>query len=232
MERLTNGFMRDDKFHPIKPYTKKGVTRKKREPFPVTTDGVKLDQRKLIQMQRADVGRRSLDISMSDMKIKEWEHVVGSRIVNVKNEMIDGMPVTTVIFANGEEWFEFDKISHQDSFMMENKLDKIEEEIGKFVEVNHPIIAGFITMKSGKVLFEEKRKASKEYKTVYPYKGRNDLAKLKFKDLPDELQDDLNDTNVTPDGRPIYRDIEEGWNEMSTREKLEYIEEIRDDYGN
>jgi hypothetical protein len=54
---LAKGFKDSDgKFHPMNKY--KLISRKKREPFPVTKDGVKVSQRQLIQMQRADVGRR------------------------------------------------------------------------------------------------------------------------------------------------------------------------------
>lgn len=170
---MSNGFKDSSgKFHPIS--TGKGVRksrdqkakqhgvklRKKKEPFPVEkSKGA--TQQDLVQMQRADVGRRKLDVQMSDAKRLEWENVVGSEIVKVKHEMIDGKPVTTIRFANGEEWFEFDKISHQDEFMKDNDLHKHEGEDGEFVEVDHPMIAGFVTMASGKVLFGERESKMK-----------------------------------------------------------------------
>lgn len=58
---MAKGFTKDGKFRPITDYKK--VSRKKREPFRVTKDGVKITQRELIQMQRADVGRRKKDDS-------------------------------------------------------------------------------------------------------------------------------------------------------------------------
>lgn len=159
------GFTKDKKFHPIKPYTK---VRKKKEPFKVKkTEGVPME--KLIQMQRADVGRRKryahqhmqLPIDMSVSEQMEWEQVIGSEIVKVKKEMMNGRPVTSVRFANGEEWFEFDEISHQEEYLEKENIKVDDTIIGEFVEIDHPDIAGYITMDTGKVLFGEKEDRSK-----------------------------------------------------------------------
>ncbi len=163
------GFTRDGKFHPITTY--KAKPRKKREePFDVKKDGVKIPQAKLIQMQR-DVkvrDRREQEMEMEmpiDMSVREqmeWENVVGSEIVKVKHEMMDGRPVTSVRFANGEEWFEFESIDHQEDFLKENKIKVDEDIVGEFVEVDHPDISGYITMASGKVAFGEKEDSRKK----------------------------------------------------------------------
>lgn len=161
------GHMQDGKFHPHTQY--KGV-RKKKEPFKVVkTEGIPMQ--KLISMQRADVGRRKRStkfrkaselehqlrlLDMTEREMMEWEDIVDSDIVKVKHEMMDGRPITSVRFANGEEWFEFDSIDHQEEFMRENDLHKHVGEVGEFIEVDHPMIAGFVTTESGKVLFGEK----------------------------------------------------------------------------
>jgi uncharacterized protein YkuJ len=166
------GHMQDGKFHPHTTY--KAKSRKKRqEPFDVEKDGVKISQAKLIQMQR-DVKIRDrkseqemempheMPIDMSVREQMEWENAVGSEIVKVKHEMMDGRPVTSVRFANGEEWFEFDSIDHQEEFIKENKIKVDDEVTGEFVEVDHPDISGYITMASGKVAFGEKEDTRKK----------------------------------------------------------------------
>ena len=158
---------KDNKFHPIKQYhgvrksrdkhakTKGVKIRKKSEPFKVSkTDGATKQQ--LIQMQRADVGRRALDFGMSEKEMMEWERIAGSKIVKVKHEMMNGKPVTTVRFANGEEWFEFERFDHQEQFIRENKIEIDHKRVGEFVEIDHPMIAGYYTMTSGKIAFGER----------------------------------------------------------------------------
>ncbi len=167
---------KNKKFHPITTY--KGVRKRKeqpKEPFKVEEpDGVKIPQGKLIQMQK-DAGFRGkryahqememhhdLPIDMAVREQMEWEHVVGSEIVKVKHEIMDGRPVTSVRFANGEEWFEFDSIDHQEEFIKENEIEVDDSVTGEFVEVDHPIIAGYITMSSGKIAFGEKEDVRKK----------------------------------------------------------------------
>lgn len=158
---------KNNKFHPIRGY--KGVRksdRKKKdivEPFPVGKSQT-IPRGKLIQMQR-EAGVRgkhdesqmmAMPIDMSVREQMEWENVVDSEIVKVKHETMDGRPITSVRFANGEEWFEFDSVDHQEDFLKENNIKVDEEVTGEFVEVNHPMISGYITMPSGKVAFGEK----------------------------------------------------------------------------
>jgi len=102
------GFTKDNKFHPITDYKKKdGVTRKKKEPFAVTRDGVKLSQLDLIQMQRADIGKgRRYAMDMPD-PILETE--------------------LTDIFADVER---IDSIHHQIDY---SKLNKVVQENIKYI---------------------------------------------------------------------------------------------------
>ncbi len=73
------GHMQDGKFHPHIDYKK--VSRKKREPFPITKDGVKITQKELIQMQRADVGRRKrVPLEKGDMVRIEETGEIGTVI--------------------------------------------------------------------------------------------------------------------------------------------------------
>ena len=51
------GHTENGKFHPHTQYKKVG--RKKREPFPVASDGVKVDKKQLIQMQRQPRNKRT-----------------------------------------------------------------------------------------------------------------------------------------------------------------------------
>jgi len=158
---------KNNKFHPITTY--KAKPRKKREeetkkPFDKEKEIPVVTHAKLMQMQR-DAGFRGkkdesqmmeMPIDMSVREQMEWENAVGSEIVKVKYEMMDGRPITSVRFENGEEWFEFDSVDHQEDFLKENKI-KVDDEVkGEFVEVDHPMIAGYITMESGKIAFGEK----------------------------------------------------------------------------
>jgi len=158
------GHMEDGKFHPHTDY-KKGV-RKSRDQT-AKTKGVKVNNRKARQIMQLD---------MSDRERMEWERVVGSEVVKVKHEMMNGMPVTSVRFENGEEWFEFDEISHQEEFMKDENIEVDESIIEEFVEIDHPDIAGYITMETGKVLFGEKenhsRKSRGSMTEILPTQGK------------------------------------------------------------
>lgn len=257
---MSNGFKdKKKKFHPIN--NKKGVRksrdqkaktqgvklRKKSEPFKVgKTKGA--TQQELVQMQRADVGRRKHDDEAEDLQLiqqeikkherdlhgmsknqmMEWENVAGSEIVKVKHEMINGRPVTTVRFANGEEWFEFDDIEHQEEFIKKHKIDIDHEKVGEFVEIDHPMVAGYYTMPSGKIAFGEREDRKKKLVTIYPYKNQaRRLSKLDYHKLPDELKDDLSELSYHS-GQMVFTDVVTEWNEMTELEKKEFLEGIRD----
>lgn len=94
---------------------------------------------------------------LSEQQIEEWEEVARSEVIDIKEEHVEGMPVLTVEFQNGDEWFEFEQINHQEKFLDDNELTK-SEVIGKFIKVNHPMIEGYVNLITGKSLFETKEK--------------------------------------------------------------------------
>ncbi len=94
---------------------------------------------------------------LSENQIEEWEDVARSEVIDVKQEHVDGMPVLTVLFQNGDEWFEFDQVKHQERFIDNNELTK-SDAVGKFIKVDHPMIEGYINLITGKSLFETKEK--------------------------------------------------------------------------
>ena len=147
------GHMQDGKFHPHTPY-QKGLRMSRDQK--AKTQGVKVKERKRKQVTVSQIK------GMSEAKRKEWEDAVDSEIVKVKKEMINGKPVTSVRFANGEEWFEFDDVKHQEDYMKKEKIEVDESVVGEFVEIEHPDIAGYITMATGKVLFGEREERSKK----------------------------------------------------------------------
>jgi len=172
---MSNGFKdKDGKFHPISSY--KGV-RKSRDQK-AKQQGVKIKPRKqrmvakipqpdgtetVLQMNNDNfdevtdpVERQQILNMMTKAEIEEWEGVVNSEIVKVKHEMLNGMPITTLRFANGEEWFEFESFDHQEKYIKKEKINVDENVTGEFVEIDHPDIAGYITMDSGSILFGER----------------------------------------------------------------------------
>ena len=94
---------------------------------------------------------------LSENQIEEWEDVSRSEVIDVKEEHVDGKPVLTVMFQNGDEWFEFNEVKHQEEFIDDNELTK-SDAIGKFIKVNHPMIEGYVNLITGKSLFETKEK--------------------------------------------------------------------------
>lgn len=94
---------------------------------------------------------------LSENQIEEWEDVARSEVIDVKEEHVDGKPVLTVMFQNGDEWFEFNDVKHQEQFIDDNELTK-SDAIGKFIKVNHPMIEGYVNLITGKSLFETKEK--------------------------------------------------------------------------
>ena len=109
-------------------------------------------------MQSLESPKNELDrirSKLSEKQIEEWEEVARSEVIDVKEEHVDGMPVLTVEFQNGDEWFEFEQIDHQEKFVDSNKLI-ISDAIGKFIKVDHPMIVGYVNLITGKSLFETK----------------------------------------------------------------------------
>jgi len=89
---------------------------------------------------------------LSENEIQEWEKTAGSEVIGVKNEMFEGRPISTVMFQNGDEWFEFDSFIDQEDFF--DDTFKKDSTIGKFIRVDHPKIEGYVNLISGKTLFE------------------------------------------------------------------------------
>ena len=96
------GFTKDNKFHPITDYKKKdGVTRKKKEPFAVTRDGVKLSQLDLIQMQRADIGKgRRYAMDMPDPIIETELTDIFGEVSDMESGEIDYLKLGKVVKEN------------------------------------------------------------------------------------------------------------------------------------
>jgi uncharacterized protein YkuJ len=186
---MSNGFKdKDGKFHPVT--TSKGVRKSRSQK--AKKQGVKIIP---YRKQRVVM---TLDLEgMSQAEKHEWEDTVGSEIVKVKKEMMNGRPVTSVRFANGEEWFEFDQINHQEEFLMKENIKVDDSVIGEFVEVDHPDISGYITMATGKVLFgerEDRRKREPENKKIIDKLREKEgvsgkVERLEDEDDPDEFED-------------------------------------------
>jgi len=92
---------------------------------------------------------------ISQIEVREWEKTAGSKLVSAKVGKFDGREIIDVEFQNGDKWFEFDKFRDQDSFFEKNDFKK-DTPVGKFIEVNHPKIAGYVTMITRKTLLKEK----------------------------------------------------------------------------
>lgn len=137
-------------FHPT------GNTGSKKSPIEksVSSNGMKMQQFETKEFRSSIERIRS---KLSEKQIDEWEDVARSEVIDVKEEHVDGMPVLTVEFQNGDEWFEFEQVTHQEKFIDDNELTK-SEAIGKFIKVDHPMIEGYVNLITGKSLFETKEK--------------------------------------------------------------------------
>lgn len=119
-----------------------------------TTDGIKMEK---MQMQEPKTEIDRIRSKLSEDQIEEWEEVARSEVIDIKEEQVDGNPVLTVMFQNGDEWFEFDQVKHQEKFIDDNELTR-SESVGKFIRVDHPMIEGYVNLITGKSLFETKEK--------------------------------------------------------------------------
>lgn len=119
-----------------------------------STDGVKMEKFES-KGEKTEIDR--IRAKLSENQIEEWEEVARSEVIDVKEEHVDGKPVLTVMFQNGDEWFEFDDIKHQEKFIDENELTR-SESVGKFIKVDHPMVVGYVNLITGKSLFETKEK--------------------------------------------------------------------------
>lgn len=112
----------------------------------------KRSTQKTVSRPRSKPTQPDIRIKLSEAEIQEWEKTAGSEVIGVKNEMFEGMPISTVMFQNGDEWFEFDSFVDQEDFF-EKTFEKV-NDIGKFIKVDHPKIEGYVNLISGKTLFE------------------------------------------------------------------------------
>ncbi len=91
---------------------------------------------------------------LSDQDIQEWEDSVDSEVVSATKGKFEGRETIEVKFLNGEDWFEFQTVRDQTEFFTEN-FEK-NEKIGKFIEVDHPKIEGYVNLLSGFSLFKDR----------------------------------------------------------------------------
>lgn len=119
-----------------------------------TSDGVKMNDLEM-KGEKTEIDR--IRAKLTEVQIDEWEDVARSEVIDVKEEQVDNNPVLTVMFQNGDEWFEFEQVKHQEKFIDANELTR-SEAVGKFIRVDHPMIEGYVNLITGKSLFETKEK--------------------------------------------------------------------------
>lgn len=148
---MAKGFTDENgKFRPTGGTGKKSPSLKQ-----VTTEGIKISKFEKSKEHETEIDR--IRSKLSEQQIDEWEDVARSEVIDIRQEHVDGMPVLTVMFQNGDEWFEFDQINHQEKFIDSNELTR-SEAIGRFIKVDHPMIEGYVNLLTGKSLFETKEK--------------------------------------------------------------------------
>jgi len=96
---------------------------------------------------------------LTEEEIGEWEKTTGSELISAKTGRFEGRNTIEVKFQNGEEWFEFQTMKEQNDWFSNyypglNKVPKVKE--GKFVELDHPKIEGYVTLMSGLSLFKDR----------------------------------------------------------------------------
>jgi len=149
---LAKGFK--DKNGKFRPTGNSGFKKNSSTLKSVQTEGVKMDRFET-KGEKTEIDR--IRSKLSERQIDEWEEVSRSEVIDVKEEHVDGKPVLTVMFQNGDEWFEFDEVKHQEQFIDDNELTR-SDAIGKFIKVDHPMIEGYVNLITGKSLFETKEK--------------------------------------------------------------------------
>lgn len=96
---------------------------------------------------------------LTEKEVNEWEDTVHSEIIGVETGRFEGRNTVEVKFLNGENWFEFQTMKEQNDWFSNyypglNKVPKVKE--GKFVELDHPKIEGYVTLMSGLSLFKDR----------------------------------------------------------------------------
>jgi len=119
---MSNGFMKNGKFHPITEY--KSVRKKRNKSL--EPDGVRLkkDKPKKIEKQKM--------IPLSQVEINDWEDTVKSQVVDFRHTSLDGMDVLELTFKNGEKWFEFKSDTDENNFVRDQIQDAVKSPSGEF----------------------------------------------------------------------------------------------------
>ncbi|GEM_PF-6453057 len=95
---------------------------------------------------------------LTEEEIGEWEKAAGSELISAETGRFEGRNTVEVKFQNGEEWFEFQTMKEQNDWFSNyyNGLDIPKVKEGKFVELDHPKIEGYVTLMSGLSLFKDR----------------------------------------------------------------------------
>lgn len=96
---------------------------------------------------------------LTEEEIGEWENVASSELISATTGRFEGRNTVEVKFQNGEQWFEFQTMNEQNDWFSGyyEGLDKVpKEKEGKFVELDHPKIEGYVTLMSGLSLFKDR----------------------------------------------------------------------------
>lgn len=100
------------------------------------------------------IPRGDIRSHLTEEEIQEWEKVAGSELISAETGTFEGKQTVEVKFQNGEDWFEFQTLKEQTQFFEKN-FEK-NEKIGKFIEVDHPKIEGYVNLISGFSLFKDR----------------------------------------------------------------------------
>jgi len=95
---------------------------------------------------------------LTEEEIGEWEKAAGSELISAETGRFEGRNTVEVKFQNGEEWFEFQTMKEQNDWFSNyyNGLDIPKVKEGKFVELDHPKVEGYVTLMSGLSLFKDR----------------------------------------------------------------------------
>jgi len=92
---------------------------------------------------------------LTEKEVNEWEDTVDSEIIGVETGRFEGKNTIEVKFLNGENWFEFQTMKEQKTFFDKQDFEQ-DDSVGKFIEVDHPKIEGYVNLMSGLSLFKDR----------------------------------------------------------------------------
>ena len=112
-----------------------------------------------VRIPKITIPKGDIRSHLTEAEIGEWEKAAGSELISAKTGRFEGRNTVEVKFQNGEEWFEFQTMKEQNDWFSNyypglNKVPKVKE--GKFVELDHPKIEGYVTLMSGLSLFKDR----------------------------------------------------------------------------